>query len=384
MTAEHAVGTDIGGDLRLVNLSKRFGGFTAVDEVSLVVAQGSFFALLGASGCGKTTTLRMVSGLEDPSGGQIFLGERDITDHKPHQRPVNTVFQNYALFPHLDVAENVAFGLRRRGVKNVREPVAAMLDLVELGHLAKRKPTQLSGGQQQRVAVARALINQPRVLLLDEPLGALDLKLRRQMQIELKRIQTEVGLTFVHVTHDQEEAMTMADTIAVMNAGRIEQLGSPADLYEHPASTFVANFLGRSNLVGGTVTGVDGDVVAVAAQGQRLAIPASSCRVTSGPVIVGVRPEKVRIAKSVDDVPRDHNTLPGGVITDASFIGVSTQYLVRMGWGEELAVFEQNTGAEILRPGTEVALHWHPDQTFGLDGAEDIEAGVEMDEDAAS
>ncbi len=384
MTAEHAVGADISGDLRLENLSKRFGGFTAVDDISLVVGQGSFFALLGASGCGKTTTLRMVSGLEDPSAGRIFLGERDITGYKPHQRPVNTVFQNYALFPHLDVAENVAFGLRRRGVKNVREPVAAMLDLVELGHLAKRKPTQLSGGQQQRVAVARALINQPRVLLLDEPLGALDLKLRRQMQIELKRIQTEVGLTFVHVTHDQEEAMTMADTIAVMNAGRIEQLGSPADLYEHPASTFVANFLGRSNLVGGHVTGIDGDVVAVAAQGRQLHIPASGCRVTSGPVIVGVRPEKVRIAKSVDDVPHDHNALPGGVVTDASFIGVSTQYLVRMGWGEELAVFEQNTGAEILRPGTDVTLHWHPDQTFGLDGAQDIEAGVEMDEEAAT
>ena len=373
-----------GGDLRLVNLTKRFGGFTAVDDVALTVAEGSFFALLGASGCGKTTTLRMVSGLEDPTAGQVFLGDQDITDHKPYQRPVNTVFQNYALFPHLDVTENVAFGLRRRGVKNVREPVAAMLDLVELGHLARRKPTQLSGGQQQRVALARALINQPKVLLLDEPLGALDLKLRRQMQIELKRIQTEVGLTFVHVTHDQEEAMTMADTIAVMNAGRIEQLGSPTDLYEHPASTFVANFLGRSNLVGGTVTGVDGDVVAVSAQGQRLCIPAQHCRVTSGNVIVGVRPEKVRIAKSVDDVPRDHNVLPGGVVSDASFIGVSTQYLVRMSWGEELAVFEQNTGTEIVRPGTDVTLHWHPEQTFGLDGAQDIEAGTDADDEAAT
>lgn len=178
--------------------------------------------------------------------------------------------------------------------------------------------------------------------------------------------------------------MTMADTIGVMNAGRIEQLGSPADLYEHPASTFVANFLGRSNLVVGTVTGVDGDVVAVEARGGRLTIPTQSCRVTSGTVIVGVRPEKVRIAKSVDDVPHDHNVLPGGVITDASFIGVSTQYLVRMGWGEELAVFEQNTGAEILRPGTEVTLHWHPEQTFGLDGAQDIEAGADVDEEAAT
>jgi spermidine/putrescine transport system ATP-binding protein len=297
---------------------------------------------------------------------------------------VNTVFQNYALFPHLDVFENVAFGLRRRGIKKVREPVAAMLELVELDGLAKRKPGQLSGGQQQRVAVARALINQPQVLLLDEPLGALDLKLRRQMQIELKRIQTEVGLTFVHVTHDQEEAMTMADTIAVMNAGRIEQLGSPADLYEHPATTFVANFLGRSNLVGGTISEVGGGTVTVTAQGNTLRIPTRGCRVTRGAVIVGVRPEKVHLAKSVADVPNGHNVLPGGVITDTSFIGVSSQYLVKMPWGEELSVFEQNTGREILRPGTEVALHWDPEQTFGLDGAQDIDAGADVDEDAAS
>jgi spermidine/putrescine transport system ATP-binding protein len=383
-TTQDVLGSTVGGDLRMTNLTKKFGNFTAVDNIDLTIGQGTFFALLGASGCGKTTTLRMVSGLEDPTAGQIWLGANDITDHKPYKRPVNTVFQNYALFPHLDIFENVAFGLRRRGIKEVREPVRAMLELVELAHLAKRKPNQLSGGQQQRVAVARALINQPQVLLLDEPLGALDLKLRRQMQIELKRIQTEVGSTFVHVTHDQEEAMTMADTIAVMNAGRIEQLGSPADLYEHPASTFVANFLGQSNLVSGVISEVTGDVVAVAAQGQRLAIPVRGCRVARGAVIVGVRPEKVCIAKSVDDVPREHNVLPGGVITDASFIGVSTQYLVKMGWGEELAVFEQNTGAEIFRPGTEVVLHWDPQQTFGLDGAQDIDAGVDVDDEAAS
>lgn len=227
MSSNDVLGRIEGGDLRLVGLTKRFGAFTAVDNLDLTIPQGSFFALLGASGCGKTTTLRMVSGLEDPTAGQIFLGDAEVTDTKPYRRPVNTVFQNYALFPHLDIFENVAFGLRRRGFKSVRPQVEEMLELVELGHLAKRKPNQLSGGQQQRIALARALINQPQVLLLDEPLGALDLKLRRQMQIELKRIQTEVGLTFVHVTHDQEEAMTMADTIAVMNQGRIEQLGSP-------------------------------------------------------------------------------------------------------------------------------------------------------------
>ncbi|HEX4787287.1 MAG TPA: ATP-binding cassette domain-containing protein, partial [Actinospica sp.] len=279
---------DAVGDLRLTGLTKRFGSFTAVDDLDLTIPQGSFFALLGASGCGKTTTLRMVSGLEDPTVGRIHIGETEVTHTKPYRRPVNTVFQNYALFPHLNIYDNVAFGLRRRGVKDVKKQVEDILALVELGHLAKRRPTQLSGGQQQRVAVARALINQPQVLLLDEPLGALDLKLRRQMQIELKRIQTEVGLTFVHVTHDQEEAMTMADTIAVMNAGGIEQLGSPEELYENPATTFVANFLGQSNLVAGTVTGKDGDVIAVDAHGHRVTLPGARSRVESGAVIIGV------------------------------------------------------------------------------------------------
>ena len=238
-------------DLRLVNLTKTFGDTKAVDDLSITIPAGSFFALLGASGCGKTTTLRMVAGLEDPTHGQIFIGDQNVTELRAFQRPVNTVFQSYALFPHLDIFENVAFGLRRRGVKDVDAQVIAILELVELASLARRKPSQLSGGQQQRVAVARALINQPDVLLLDEPLGALDLKLRRQMQIELKRIQSEVGTTFVHVTHDQEEAMTMADTVAVMNAGRIEQMGHPAEVYELPRTIFVANFLGQSNLIQG-------------------------------------------------------------------------------------------------------------------------------------
>jgi spermidine/putrescine transport system ATP-binding protein len=389
MAAATTPAAALGGDLRLTGLTKRFGAFTAVDDVTLTIPQGSFFALLGASGCGKTTTLRMVSGLEDPTLGRIHLGEREVTDLKPYKRPVNTVFQNYALFPHLDIFENVAFGLRRRGIKDVRGPVEKMLALVELGHLARRKPAQLSGGQQQRVAVARALINEPQVLLLDEPLGALDLKLRRQMQIELKRIQTEVGLTFVHVTHDQEEAMTMADTIAVMNAGRIEQLGSPADLYENPATTFVANFLGQSNLIVGEVTGKDGDVVVVDAQGQRLTLPAARSRVESGRIIAGVRPEKVSLAVDGAAVPAGHNVLTGGVVSDASFIGVSTQYLVRMPWGpeagcEEMGVFEQNTGKAIHRPGTPVLLHWDPTQTFGLDGAQDIDAGADLDDEAAA
>ena len=260
------------GDLRLTGITKRFATFTAVDTLDLTIPRGEFFALLGPSGCGKTTTLRMIAGLEEPTEGSIPLGELDVTYRKPYQRPVNTVFQSYALFPHLDIFENVAFGLRRRKVKEVKQQVDDVLELVELSHLARRKPAQLSGGQQQRVALARAIVNRPDVLLLDEPLGALDLKLRRQMQLELKRIQAEVGLTFVHVTHDQEEAMTMADRVAVMNHGRIEQLGSPQELYETPHSTFVANFLGQSNLVEGTVVRSEGDRVMVDVQGQKVQI----------------------------------------------------------------------------------------------------------------
>ncbi|MGH3141815.1 MAG: ABC transporter ATP-binding protein, partial [Gaiellales bacterium] len=261
-----------GRDLHLQNVTKRFGTFAAVDDLSLTIPSGSFFALLGPSGCGKTTTLRMVAGLEQPSEGSIHIGDADVTYTKPYRRPVNTVFQSYALFPHLTIFENVAFGLRRRRAKDVDGQVQDALDLVELSHLAGRKPRQLSGGQEQRVALARAIVNRPAVLLLDEPLGALDLKLRRQMQLELKHIQTEVGLTFVHVTHDQEEAMTMADTIAVMNEGRIEQLGNPAVLYESPRTTFVANFLGQSNLVPGRVVDKVGELLVVDIAGQRVGV----------------------------------------------------------------------------------------------------------------
>ncbi|MEO7123649.1 MAG: ATP-binding cassette domain-containing protein, partial [Lacisediminihabitans sp.] len=246
---------EAGADLELVGLKKRFPGFTAIEELDLTIPAGSFFALLGPSGCGKTTTLRLVAGLEEPTEGRILIGGKDVTRLKPYQRQVNTVFQSYALFPHMTVLDNVAFGLRRRKISDPVGKAHEALRLVELDHLATRKPQQLSGGQQQRVALARAVVNRPALLLLDEPLGALDLKLRRQMQLELKSIQNEVGLTFLHVTHDQEEAMTMADTVAVMNKGRIEQLGAPEDLYELPRTAFVANFLGQSNLFTGDVTG---------------------------------------------------------------------------------------------------------------------------------
>jgi spermidine/putrescine transport system ATP-binding protein len=369
---------DAGADLTLTSVTKRFGSFTAVDDLDLVVEQGRFFALLGPSGCGKTTTLRMVAGLEEPTSGTIEIAGQDISRLKPYKRPVNTVFQSYALFPHLDIAENVAFGLRRRGIKDVKQRVQEMLELVELGSYGHRRPAQLSGGQQQRVALARALINRPQVLLLDEPLGALDLKLRRQMQIELKRIQTEVGITFVHVTHDQEEAMTMADTIAVMNQGVIEQMGAPSELYDSPATTFVSNFLGQSNLVRAEVVGRDGDDLVVDAYGSKLGAPAARARRTSGTVWVGVRPEKVYMARSGSESGDGANLLGGGVVSDVSFIGVSTQYLVRMPWEQELTVFEQNSGArDAFRVGDTVDLHWTPEHTFLLDAEQDAHAGDE-------
>ncbi|MEV4655462.1 ABC transporter ATP-binding protein [Micromonospora sp. NPDC049301] len=354
------------GDLRLANLTKRFGIFTAVDDLSLTIPQGSFFALLGASGCGKTTTLRMIAGLEEPTSGQVLLGDRDIARLRPYKRPVNTVFQSYALFPHLNIFENVAFGLRRRGIRSVDDEVLRMLSLVQLDDYGNRRPAQLSGGQQQRVALARALINRPQVLLLDEPLGALDLKLRRQMQIELKRIQTEVGITFVHVTHDQEEAMTMADTVAVMNAGRIEQLGAPADIYEFPATAFVANFLGQSNLLAGDAAGTGAGEVAVTAHGARFSVPAGRARADRGPVHLGVRPEKLHLVGSADQVPAGHQHVTG-VVTDASYVGVSTQYLLRTGWGTELSVFTANSGAAAQVPvGSEAVAYWDPRHAFLL------------------
>ncbi len=375
--------TDTPGDasydgLRLRALTKSFATFTAVDSLDLDVPRGSFFALLGPSGCGKTTTLRMVAGLETPTSGSITLAGQDITHARAHRRPVNTVFQNYALFPHLTIFENVAFGLRRRKVREVKAKVEEMLELVELTTQRDKRPAQLSGGQQQRVALARALINEPEVLLLDEPLGALDLKLRRSMQIEIKRIQTEVGLTFIHVTHDQEEAMTMADTVAVMNAGVIEQLGAPSELYENPQSTFVANFLGQSNLIEGTVTGRSGDVVSVDMHGIPVSIPADRSHAAGEKGWVGIRPEKVLVGAPGEELDAPGNTIPGGVVSDVSFFGVSTSYLVRMPWGQELTVFAQNTGRhQIFGTGDQVELSWRPEYAFLLDHAQDASAGAQ-------
>jgi spermidine/putrescine transport system ATP-binding protein len=363
-------------DLHLVNLTKTFGDFKAVDNLSLTIPAGSFFALLGPSGCGKTTTLRMVAGLEEPTSGQIKLGQDDITNLPPYKRWVNTVFQSYALFPHLTIYENVAFGLRRQKANDIDKQVQAMLELVELTTQAQKKPQQLSGGQQQRVAVARALINEPDVLLLDEPLGALDLKLRRQMQLELKRIQIEVGITFVHVTHDQEEAMTMADTIAVMNEGKIEQMGSPIQIYEHPKTAFVANFLGQTNLFEGTVAGIEGDELAVKVKDTTIFVPLSSTEIRSGRIVFGVRPEKVKIVdQGKPGLPK--NQINGSIKLTA-FVGVSTQYEVITNWGQEVSAFEQNIDpTDLGRPGQAVTLAWEPRHSFVLDPDDDLTAGLD-------
>ncbi|RFA11926.1 spermidine/putrescine ABC transporter ATP-binding protein [Subtercola boreus] len=373
-----------GADLELVGITKTFPGFTAIRSLDLFIPAGSFFALLGPSGCGKTTTLRLVAGLEEPTAGRIVIGGKDVTSTKPFQRPVNTVFQSYALFPHMSVLENVAFGLRRRGIASPLEKAHEALRLVELDHLAARRPAQLSGGQQQRVALARAVVNRPALLLLDEPLGALDLKLRRQMQLELKDIQTEVGLTFLHVTHDQEEAMTMADTIAVMNRGEIEQMGAPEELYELPRTAFVANFLGQSNLFTGEVVSSTPNALTVAIAGQQLVIPSARAPRRSGTVTVGVRPEKLLLLTAPPAAPSSGvNVLGPGRVIDVSFSGVSTQYTIAVPGIGDVIVFAQNmVFGPVVHVGAEVWVSWNVEHGFGLeDSPAEAAAGVA---DAAS
>jgi spermidine/putrescine transport system ATP-binding protein len=364
-------------DVRLVDVVKKFGDSVAVDHIDLEVQDGEFFSLLGPSGCGKTTTLRMIGGFEQPTSGLIELQGQDVTWLPPYKRHVNTVFQNYALFPHLTIFENVAFGLRRTGVpdREVKGRVMEMLDLVELPGFERRKPTQISGGQAQRVALARALINKPAVLLLDEPLGALDLKLRKQMQVELKRIQQEVGITFIYVTHDQEEAMTMSDRIAVMNKGRYEQLGDPESLYERPTTRFVAGFLGISNLLPGKVEGGNGRHAAIRLADDTVVRVPSGLVGASESIAVGVRPEKIRLRETSDEVPDGHNRLTG-VVRDASYLGVSTQYQVEARGGVRLTVYEQNveraTRSELWAQGEEVTLTWSPDHSFVVHDASPV------------
>jgi spermidine/putrescine transport system ATP-binding protein len=348
-------------DVRVENVVKRFDDLVAVDGVSVEIPHGSFFAMLGPSGCGKTTTLRMIGGFEEPSSGTIYLGERNVVGLPPYKRDVNTVFQSYALFPHMTIRENVAFGLARRKIRKdeIKLRVSEMIELVGLAGREGYKPRQLSGGQQQRVALARALVNNPRVLLLDEPLGALDLKLRKQMQLELKRIQHDVGITFVHVTHDQDEAMTMADTIAVMNRGRIEQLGAPSELYERPRTAFVAGFLGKSNLLDGIVGG--GGVVRLR-DGTEIRADVDG---RSGDVAVGVRPEKVRLGG-------DGQNMLTGKVRESAYVGVATEILVGTPAGD-ITVFHQNAeaGGVVPAEGSQVTVSWSPDATFVIDRDEE-------------
>jgi spermidine/putrescine transport system ATP-binding protein len=356
---------DAGGEaIRFEGVAKRFGETEAVSDMEMTIRRGEFFSMLGPSGCGKTTTLRMVAGFEQPSEGRIFLDGEPVESVPPYERNVNTVFQSYALFEHLDVYENVAFGLKRRKVAGdeIKRRVAESLELVQLHGRSDAKPRELSGGQKQRVALARALVNRPSVLLLDEPLGALDLKLRRQMQLELKQIQREVGITFVYVTHDQEEALSMSDRIAVMDSGRVIQCGAPEDVYEHPSESFVADFIGISNLLDGTV----------AAGGQvRLAtgdvIPAPLRRgLSEGDAVkLAVRPEKI----SVDEI-EDGMVALEGIVEQRVYLGMTTQVTVSLGGDSRLVALEQQShrasADDRWEPGMTVKLGWHPEHALVL------------------
>jgi spermidine/putrescine transport system ATP-binding protein len=359
---------------------KRFGSVVAVDRLTLEIRRGEFFSMLGPSGCGKTTTLRLIGGFEMPTEGVVRLDGQDVTDLPAYKRNVNTVFQSYGLFPHLSVYDNVAFGLRRKKVpaKEVERRVVEALELVSLAGYGKRRRSQLSGGQQQRVALARALVNRPQVLLLDEPLGALDLKLRKQMQLELKRIQKEVGITFVFVTHDQEEAMTISDRIAVMNNGKIEQLGRPEDVYERPATVFVAEFLGASNLLEGTYRGTDAGWGQVElANGVRIRIPVERDRRDGESLRVGVRPEKIQVFPVGTEPPASMNVVPA-TLRSAVFAGVSFQYFFQTGEGRDMTAFDRNsTGGAVAKPGDAVRLAWAPQHTFVIPVGESETAALQ-------
>jgi len=352
-------------EIRLTELSKHFRDVRAVDRISMDIRSGEFFSMLGPSGCGKTTTLRMIGGFELPTAGRIELRGRDVTTDPPDKRPVNMVFQNYALFPHLDVGANVAFGLRRKGVEKgeTARRVGEALDLVHLTGYDRRRPNQLSGGQQQRVALARALVNRPNVLLLDEPLGALDLKLRKQLQVELKRVQTEVGITFVYVTHDQEEALTMSDRIAVMQAGRVEQLGTPEDLYERPRTRFVADFIGTTNLLTGTVESVDGDHALVRLASNDLCLVGREGLAAGRAVELSVRPESVQLRPSngTASAPRPITA----TVEQAAYLGNIVQYLVRTAGGLSITALAPKAGLRIP-VGDAVDVSWSPDDALVL------------------
>jgi spermidine/putrescine transport system ATP-binding protein len=341
----------------------------AVRGVDLSIAEGEFFSLLGPSGCGKTTTMRMIAGFDEPTEGRIVLHGRDVVGVPPNRRDINMVFQSYALFPHMSVLENVAFGLRRKNTPKgeVTRRVGEMLEIVDLTGRERRRPRELSGGQQQRVALARALVNRPRALLLDEPLGALDLKLRQSMQVELKRIQREVGITFVYVTHDQGEALTMSDRIAVMNDGVIEQLGPPRQIYERPATAFVAGFIGTSNVLSGTVGRTEGDTAVIEpGPGERILVPGAPT--AGGTVELTVRPEKIAIGLHPPDAEA---CALRGTVTEVVYLGTFTNYTVRTSTGAEVVVFVQNASSadDVAASGDTVWLSWEPRHSYAIGAA---------------
>jgi spermidine/putrescine transport system ATP-binding protein len=357
------------GEIVLEHVSKSFGSVVAVDDVAFTIPGGSFFSMLGPSGCGKTTTLRMIAGFEEPDLGRVLLQGDDITWVPPAKRHVNMVFQAYGLFPHMTVTENIEFGLRikRLPKDEIRRRVAEMLGIVRLEGMEKRRPAQLSGGQQQRVALARALVNRPAALLLDEPLGALDLKLRKEMQLELKRLQSETGTTFVYVTHDQEEALTMSDWIAVMNGGVVEQLAPPRELYEQPATSFVAGFIGTSNLLTLRVDERDGDLAAMRlGDGERIV---ARCDVPAGATTqITVRPEKIKLG---DEGHWNNGTCEvTATVADVVYLGSITQISVDLPTGERLVVDRLNDDSSATDParGQRVTLHWAPEHSFVIGG----------------
>lgn len=350
--------------VELRDVTKRFGPVVAVDDVTLSIQQGKFYSLLGPSGCGKTTTLRMIAGFEVPSEGEVVIGGEVQGHLPPYQRPVNTVFQNYALFPHMTVAQNIAFGLEMRKIPRgeIRRRVGEMLELVHLSGMEKRRPTQLSGGQQQRVALARALVNRPKVLLLDEPLGALDLKLRQAMQLELKALQEQVGITFIYVTHDQGEALTMSDKIAVMNQGRVLQLGSPEEIYENPVNRFVADFIGETNFIPVEIKG-DGEtpVVGIGAEAVR-AVWAKDALPVGRSAVLSIRPEKIALRRPGAEEAGAGRACISGRVVNLMYLGTDTRYVVRIADDVEVVVRMQNVSSaeHFFRIGEAVELTWDP------------------------
>jgi spermidine/putrescine transport system ATP-binding protein len=386
-TLRHPAGVhadhDASPDVEIVDVTKRFGEVVAVDRMRLAIERGSFYSFLGPSGCGKTTTLRMIAGFEQPTSGEIYLAGEPVAGVPPYRRNVNTVFQHYALFPHMDVAKNVGYGLRQRQASRADEArrVGEALELVRLSGYERRRTWELSGGQQQRVALARALVNHPSVLLLDEPLGALDRALRHDMQFELKQLQREVGITFVYVTHDQEEALTMSDVIVVMQHGRIQQQGDPASLYERPANRFVAGFIGSSNFIDATLVERDGDDGAVVETAAGLRIRGRLTDPTAAPgaglkVTLAIRPERLRAEPAPDGADADTAASPGwtavpGRLTQGTYLGESTEYRIATESVGELVVRTQNTAGEqagAIGPGQAVIVRWPDEATLVLAG----------------